>query len=220
MQEPTEEGGGIMPAASWRKWNSEFPPECEFIFQSYDTAFEETEKNDYTVRTTWGIFLRPEDGRFACILLERLRKRLDFPKLRENAMEANTEYKPDKILIEKKASGHSLVQELRRAGLPIIAVQEKGSKMTRAHVASLVLEKGLVFYMPRNWAQEVIDECAAYPNGPFDDCVDSCGQAWLYFRRKFYLQMEEEDDNEEDFDGEAQGRYQRQFKACTDTEGD
>ena len=216
MQEPTEEGGGIMPAANWRKWNNEFPPECDYKFQSYDTAFEETEKNDYTVRTTWGIFLRPEDNKFACILLERLRKRIAFPDLRENAVQAYRDYEPDKVLIEKRASGHSLIQELKRARLPILAISEKGSKLTKAHVASLMLEKGLVYYMPRNWAQEIIDECAAFPNGPHDDCVDSCGQAWLYFRRKFYLQLSEEDDNEEDFDGEAQGRYQRQFKTGTD----
>jgi predicted phage terminase large subunit-like protein len=210
MQEPTEEGGGIMPADKWRKWDNEYLPQCDHIFQSYDTAFEESEKNDYTVRTTWGIFQRPEDNKFACILLERLRKRITFPDLRQNAVDSAAEYEPDKILIEKKASGHSLIQELRKT-LPVLPVEAKGSKLTRAHVASFMLEKGFIYYVPRKWAYEVIDECAAYPNGPFDDCVDSCGQAWLYFRRKFYLQLDEEDDNEQDSQEAPTGRYPRHF---------
>lgn len=215
MQEPYTEEGGILARDKWRKWTYESLPNCEYIIQSYDTAFEESETSDYTVRTTWGVFRRPEDGRYACILLERLRKRLNFPELRDNAWEAYKIYSPDRILIEKRASGHSLIQELRRRGLPVLPVEAKGSKLARAHVAAVVLDQGLVYYVPRNWADEIIDECAAFPNAAHDDAVDSCVHAWLFLRRTFHLQLIEEDD--EPLQQAGIGRYKRYFNPRTNS---
>jgi predicted phage terminase large subunit-like protein len=211
MQEPYEESGGILPRDKWRKWDQDFLPNCDYIIQSYDTAFEEKEVNDFTVRTTWGLFQRPEDGKYAAILLERKRKRMGFPELREDAWESYQQHEPDKILIEKKASGHSLIQELRKRGLPIAAIQVKGSKLVRAHVASIMLEQGFIYYVPRNWADEIIDECAAFPNTRFDDCVDSCVQAWMYLRRTFHLRLTEEDLDVIDDIAPEVGRYKRYF---------
>lgn len=214
MQEPYEEGGGILPRAAWRKWTHEYLPTCDYILQSYDTAFEITEVNDYTVRTTWGLFRRPEDGKYACILLERMRKRLTFPELRADAWESFQEYQPDRVIIEKKASGHSLIQELRKRGVPITAINVKSSKLVRAHVSAIVLEQGFVYYVARNWADEVLDECAAFPNARFDDVTDSCVQAWLYLRKTFHLQLTEEDYSGEDgTDARDAPRHRRYFKS-------
>lgn len=196
QQSPYEEEGGILPRASWNKWKYKEPPPCEYVLQVYDTAFEEKEVSDYSVRLTWGLFRR-EDGMLACILLERMRQRLAFPDLRENAYEAYQEYQPDRVLIEKKASGHSLIQELRRRGVPVSPLEAKGSKFTRAHAASVVLEQGLVYYMPRKWADEIIDECAAFPNSPHDDAVDAAVHTWLYLRRMFHLRFQQELDAED-----------------------
>lgn len=197
QQSPYEDEGGILPRQHWRKWKSDKPPACEFVVQSYDTAFETEEINDPSARTTWGIFKRPEDGKYACILLERLNKQMSFPDLREHAYEAFLEYQPDRVLIEKKASGHSLLQELRRKGVPITPWKVKDSKLARAHAASIVLEQGCVYYMDKSWAEEVIQQCAEFPNAKHDDLVDTCTQTWNWMRRMFWLQLTDEPDEDD-----------------------
>lgn len=202
QQSPYEDEGGILPRTQWREWKKPALPKCEYVMQVYDTAFEEEETNDYSARTTWGVFRRPEDGKYACILLERLRKRMSFPELRENAFESYREYQPDRVFIEKKASGHSLIQELRRKGVPISPISVPGGKgaqkkVGRAHAASIVLEQGCVYYVDKPWAEEVIQECTEFPNGKHDDLLDTCVLAWNTLRRMFWLQLEDEPDEED-----------------------
>ena len=144
MQSPYEEEGAILPREQWKKWPLKTPPHCEYVLQFYDTAFEETEVADYSARTTWGVFREPKTGMHAVILLERMRERLNFPELREEAYDAYLEYEPDRVLVEKKASGHSLIQELRRRGVPVSPLKAEKSKFVRAHSASIVLDQGLV----------------------------------------------------------------------------
>ena len=185
-QSPTEEEGSILLRKWWVKWEGE-PPACEFVLQSYDTAFEESERDDYTARTTWGVFKHPKTGRYACCLLAATKKRLNFPDLRANAWEAYRAHMPDRVIVEKKASGHSLIQELRKRGVPITASVAKGSKESRADAASVPLEAGHVYYFESRWADEVIDECAVFPNAPHDDYVDSVCHALIWLRRHFKL---------------------------------
>ncbi len=196
-QNPYEEEGGILPRDQWRLWKKDEPPACEYVMQVYDTAFEVEEVNDYSARTTWGIFKRPEDGKYACILLERYKKRVTFPELRDEAWESYREFQPDRVFVEKKASGHSLIQELRRKGVPISPVKVKDSKLARAHACSIVLEQGCVYYMDRSWAEEVRQECAEFPNGKHDDLVDTCTHAWNLLRRLFWLQLSDEPDEDD-----------------------
>lgn len=207
QQKPYEEEGGILPRTQWRKWRSDKPPECVYVVQVYDTAFEPEEVNDFSARTTWGIFKRPEDHKYACILLERYNKRPTFPDLREEAYASYREYQPDRVLIEKKASGHSLIQELRRKEVPITAVKVKDSKIARAHAASIVLEQGCVYYMERPWADEVISQCAEFPNGQFDDMTDTCTLTWNWLRRTFWLQLGDEEDDDPDSVIQQQKRH-------------
>lgn len=197
QQSPYEDEGGILPRGQWRKWKQDKPPVCEYVLQTYDTAFEEEEVNDYSARTTWGVFKRPEDGKYSCILLERLKKRMSFPELRENAYDSYREYEPDRVFIEKKASGHSLIQELRRKSVPVSPVKVKDSKIARAHASSIVLEQGCVYYMDRPWVEEVIQECAEFPNGQHDDLTDTCTMAWNLLRRMFWLQLGDEEDEDD-----------------------
>jgi predicted phage terminase large subunit-like protein len=198
QQNPSAEAGNILKKAHWREWAEPELPSCQMIIQSYDTAFEEEEENDYSARTTWGVFewreapnkdlpwqLRSSEPRLCMILLERLKERLDFPKLRAEAMASFKLWKPDRILIEKKASGHSLAQELRRAGLPVTRIKVADSKHARAHAAALVLERGCIWYVRRAWAQEVIDNCAAFPSGEDDDVHDTVVQAALWLRARW-----------------------------------
>jgi len=215
QQNPMQEGGNIIKRKHWRKWEDEELPVCSMIVQSYDTAFEEKEDNDYTARTTWGVFEYEEvldpslpwtahykgQKRLCAILLERYKKRVSFPELREEARKAALKWNPDVILIEKKASGHSLYQELSRTTvngerLPVRRIKVSDSKFVRAHAASLVFERGCMFYVPRNWAEEVIEECAQFPAGEFDDLVDTTTQMALWLRRRWNVEYIDEGDDD------------------------
>lgn len=212
QQNPSAKGGNILKEEHWREWTDEELPPIMYIIQSYDTAFEEEEENDYSARTTWGVFeheevLNPKlpwtaqykgQKRMCLILLERMNKRMEFPLLRENAKDAAALWKPDKILIEKKASGHSLAQELRRAGLPVARIPVKDSKFIRAHAASLVLERGCVWYVKRNWAQEVITQCGNFPSDEHDDMTDTVTMALMWLRKRWATGYLDEDDDNDD----------------------
>jgi predicted phage terminase large subunit-like protein len=210
QQNPSAKGGNIMKEHHWREWEEPELPNLQMIIQSYDTAFEEDEESDFTARTTWGVFEHEErldpklpwtaqykgQTRLCLLLLERMNKRMEFPELRDNAMQAAELWKPDKLLIEKKASGHSLAQELRRANLPVARIKVTDSKFVRAHAASLVLERGCIFYVKRNWASEVIKQCGNFPADDHDDMVDTCTMAMLWLRKKWSTDFLDDDDND------------------------
>lgn len=212
QQNPSAKGGNILKEEHWREWTDIELPTIQFIIQSYDTAFEEDEESDFSARTTWGVFEHEESlnpalpwtarykgqKRLSLILLERMNRRFEFPELRENAMEAAELWKPDKILIEKKASGHSLAQELRRSGLPVARIQVKDSKFVRAHAASLILERGCVWYVKRNWADEVIQQCGNFPADDHDDMVDTVTMALLWLRKRWSADFLDDDDDNDD----------------------
>ena len=210
QQNPSAKGGNIMKEHHWREWMDTELPTISMVIQSYDTAFEEEEEHDFSARTTWGVFeheeiLNPKlpwtahykgQTRLCLILLERMNKRMEFPELRDNAIEAAQLWRPDKVLIEKKASGHSLAQELRKK-LPIARIKVTDSKFVRAHAASLVLERGCIFYVKRNWADEVIKQCGNFPADDHDDLVDTCTMAMLWLRKKWSADfLDDDDDND------------------------
>lgn len=211
QQNPSAEEGNILKKKYWRRWEDEKLPSFSMIVQTYDTAFEEEEENDYSARTTWGVFeweevLNPKlpwvaayrgQRRLCLMLLERMNERLEYPELRENAIAAAQLWKPDKILIEKKSSGHSLAQELRRSDLPVSRIKVQDSKFARAHAASLILERGCVWYVRRRWADEVIQQCAEFPTGEFDDLVDTVTMAFLWLRKRWSAEFIEDDDNDD-----------------------
>lgn len=207
--------------ADYRKEERPLPDFIELI-QAYDTAFEEDEEDSFTVRTTWGIFQTeelvrkasgfanvkksaPSYGKTSGILLERKKWRPSFGQMRDEAEESyNTwdawGHAPDRILVEKKASGHSLIQELRKKGLPVRGVKVDKDMVYRAHMSSLPLEKGAIWYLDRAAMKDCIEECAKFPNVDFNDQVSSCTLAWQYMRRYMDLQLEDEEDNEDDLD--------------------
>jgi predicted phage terminase large subunit-like protein len=203
MQSPVEEGGGILQRDHWKPWKGTALPKIEFILQGYDTAFEEGEANDFSARITWGVFKRESDGKLCVLMLERMKERLSFPKLLDNALDAYKEYGPDRVIIEKAASGIPLIQEFRKRGIPVSPIPPKGSKIARANAAAVVLEQGVVYYpYGKRWAEEVIDECATFPNGQHDDIPDVVAHCLNYFRRMFLLEAPDdaEDDDDEDMD--------------------
>ena len=100
-------------------------------------------------------------------------------------------------MIEKKASGSSLLQDLRMAGVPVLAYSPDRDKEARAHASSALLEDGRIYYpSDKRWAKDLIDICAAFPAHANDDIVDTCTQAWLRLRKGWFI--EHSTDPEED----------------------
>jgi len=198
QQHPTELEGAIYKRKCWRKWHEPKPPVCFLVVQFYDTNFEEAEENDWCARTTWGLFEWDGDGvpRVCAILLEAWRERPSFHDLMEYAESMYGEFDADLLVIERKASGHAMLQECRRRAIRSLAFKPlTKSKTARAKAASIVLENGNVFYMDRAWATPVIDECTDFPTGEYDDWADTFTMMCLYLRVN-YLQSTQEAEQE------------------------
>lgn len=202
QQQPTNDEGAILKREWWRKWPHSYTPACEYVIQSYDTAYSKKETADYSVITTWGVFYSEQFDGPNLILLNVKRGRWDFPELKRVARSEYQYWKPDNVLIEGKASGMSLQQELRRMGIPVTLYSPGGrrtgqDKVSRANAVAPLLESGMIWY-PENeeWADELVEECAAFPNGSNDDQVDSAVMAWSRFRQGNFLALaDDEPDN-------------------------
>ena len=176
QQAPTSEEGSIIKRDWWKVWPKEKIPDLTHIIQSYDTAFSKKETADFSAITTWGVFKPVEHGPYHIILLDMHKGRWDFPELKEIALEEYKYWEPETILIEAKASGMPLTQELRQLGnscsLLIRPVRATISTFRVNSVAPL-FESGQVWCTEDRFAEEVIEECAAFPYGEHDDLVDS-----------------------------------------------
>src|SRR6056300_382774 len=199
MQNPTGEEGALIKREWWKNWESEQMPAVEHIIQSYDTAFMKKETADYSAITTWGVFTPSEDSGKALILLDAVKGRYEFPELRRVALEQYGYWNPETVIIESKASGLPLTYELRKAGIPVINFSpSKGNdKHTRVNSVSPLFESGRI-WAPKDmeFAQEVIEECAAFPFGDHDDLVDSMTQAVMRFRQGGLIQHPEDYEDE------------------------
>ena len=198
MQSPTAEEGAIIKRDWWQDWDHDNPPHTEFIIQSYDTAFLKKETADYSAITTWGMF-RDDENQMHIILLDAEKDRYEFPELRRVAHESFLFWRPQMVLIEAKASGIPLTHELSRMGIPVVNyTPSKGNdKHVRVNTVAPFFESGRVWApMHKQYAQEVIEECAAFPNGDHDDYVDSMTQAIMRFRQGGFL-LHPEDEKEE-----------------------
>ena len=201
MQNPTAEEGAIIKREWWNIWNPDNPPTCSYIIQSYDTAFTKNERSDFSAITTWGIFTPVEGEGDAIILLDAEKGRWDFPELKQKAMELSEAYDPDMILIEQKASGTPLTQELRRMGVPVTPfTPSKGAdKFARMNACAPVFESGMVWRPDANFAEEVVEECASCPHGDHDDLADSMTQAILRFRQGGFISTPDDEEFEPNY---------------------
>ena len=197
QQRPMPKGGGILRAEWWVPWESNDLPEIEYVIQSWDTAFSTKEKTSYSARTTWGVFRR--NGQMNAIVIDMWYDRVTYPELRRIAQEAYYDYEPDAVMIEKKASGQSLLQDLRIAGIPVIEYMPDRDKEARAHASSALLEDGRIYFpSDKKWAKNLIDICAAFPAGDNDDIVDTCTQAWLRLRKGWFVTHSEDHEDEDE----------------------
>ena len=207
QQDPTSEEGALIKREWWKEWDQKSPPRCEFVIQSWDTAFLAKETADYSACTTWGVFY-DEDGNSNIILLDALQERLEFPDLKARAFDMYKEFEPDAFIVEAKASGSPLIFELRRMGIPVneYTPSRGRDKVARVNAVSDLFSSGLVWAPKTRWADEVIEQFAAFPAGDHDDLVDSGTQALLRFRQGGFISIES-DEKEEEFYRQRRAAY-------------
>jgi predicted phage terminase large subunit-like protein len=192
QQNPISESAAIVKREWWQEWPKETPPQCDFILQSWDTAFEKTQRADYSACTTWGVFYHPDDAgndQANIILLNAFRDRMEFPELKQCAIDEYREWDPDGVIIEKKASGAPLIYEMRAMGIPVqeFTPTRGNDKISRLNAVSDLFASGRVWAPATRWAEEVIDEVAEFPAGTHDDYVDTVSMAMHRFRRGGYV---------------------------------
>jgi predicted phage terminase large subunit-like protein len=201
QQNPTSEEGAIIKREHWMIWDKKQPPECEYIIQSWDTAFEKNNRADYSACTTWGVFQHPNkngDLKANIILLDAFKERMEFPDLKRKALEVYREYEPDTLIVEKRAAGAPLIYEMRKMGIPVAEYTPgKGNdKISRVNAISALFESGMVWCPETRWAEEVMDELASFPNGDHDDLVDSSSQALMRFRLGGFISIDSDEEDE------------------------
>ena len=199
MQAPTSEEGAIIKREWWRTWEDEDIPKLQYVIQSYDTAYSKKETADYSAITTWGVFQPEEDSKPSLILLDAKRGRWNFPELKKKAMEEYKYWEPEAVLIEAKASGLPLTHELQKSGIPVInyTPSRGNDKHSRVNSVAPLFESGAIWAPNKKFAEEVIEECAAFPFGDHDDYVDSTTQALMRYRQGYFVSLDDDFEDEE-----------------------
>jgi len=200
MQNPVSEEGALIKREWWNMWEEETPPNCEFIIMSLDAAQEASNRADYNALTTWGVFFNEEVNNYNIILLNSIKKRLEFPELKKLVLEEYKEWQPDAFMVEKKSNGAALYQELRRMGIPVgeFTPGKGQDKIARVNAVSDLFSGGVVWAPNHRWAKDVIEECNDFPSGANDDLVDSTTLALLRFRQGGFIRLPN-DEPEDDF---------------------
>jgi len=199
QQAPTGEEGALVKREWWKLWNSDTPPPCEFIIQSWDTAFTKGERSDYSACTTWGIFYPDENRNNASlILLDAMQKRMEFPELKEAAFRMYKNWEPDACIVEAKAAGAPLIYELRSMGIPVseYSPSRGNDKFVRLNSVTDLFSSGKVWAPDTGWARDVIEQMAAFPNAAHDDLVDSTTQALIRFRQGGFIRLNSDEEDE------------------------
>ena len=194
MQRPTSEEGAIIKRDWWKVWKHDWIPQLHYVIQSYDTAYLKKETADFSAITTWGLFYPNQDSPLNLILLDAIKDRYEFPELRRKALEQYKYWSPEMVIVEAKAAGLPLTYELRQMDIQVVNfTPSKGNdKHVRVNSCAPVFESGMVWAPETKFAEEVIEECAAFPFGDNDDLVDSMTQAVMRFRQGGLIQHPED----------------------------
>jgi hypothetical protein len=197
QQRPAPDEGAILSRRYWQEWPHRDLPDVKAIYLAYDTAFEEDEEADCSAMVAWGVFehtSKQKDGseyrHDHVIMLGAWQDKVNAVDLIDIVGQHCSLFTPDLILVEKRASGIQLIQEMKRRRYPVKAWLPKGKvgtkgKIPRAHAVATMLEQGSVWYVPGTKANMVMDQCAAFPYGVHDDLVDCVTMSLSYFRDRF-----------------------------------
>jgi predicted phage terminase large subunit-like protein len=210
QQNPTAEEAAIVKREWWNTWEKEDPPSCSYLIMSLDSAAETNNRADYTALTTWGVFLNKETDAHNLILLNSIKKRVEFPELKELCYREWKEWEPDAFIVEKKSSGTQLYQEIRRTGLPIQEFtphRGTGDKMARLNSVADIIRSGLVWVPQTRWAEEVVEEVAGFPFVSNDDLVDSTVMALMRFRQGGFIRLPSDEQEEVRYFKSRRGGY-------------
>lgn len=206
QQNPTSEEAAIIKREWWRDWKKGEPPICDFVVQSWDTAFSEKEKANRSACIVWGVFryhdhaADPPRLRSGIILMDAYAARLEFPELKAKAREMYDKWKPDSLVIEKKASGLPLIQELHRAGIYVheVDAHRANDKVTRTHAVADLFSSGAIWApLGYRWAEQVRDEMAAFPVAASDDLHDAAVWGLLRLRQGGLVKIGNDEEDEE-----------------------
>jgi len=194
MQQPTSEEGAIIKREWWRRWKHDWIPDLHHVIQSYDTAFLKKETADFSAITTWGVFYPNEDSPANLILLDSIKERFEFPELRRKALEQYKYWQPETVIVEAKASGLPLTHELRQMDIPVstFTPSRGNDKHVRVNTCAPLFESGMIWAPEQRFAEEVIEECAAFPHGDHDDLVDAMTMAVMRFRQGGFISHPED----------------------------
>lgn len=191
LQNPVSEEGALLKKEWWKLWEQDEPPHCEYVIMALDSAQETNNRADYNALTVWGVWFNEEVNNFQIILLDAIKKRLEFPELKELVFEQYGQWEPDSFIVEKKSSGAALYQEMRRMGVPVSEFTPgKGQdKISRVNSISDLVRSGIVWVPDTRWAHEVVAECQDFPSGKNDDLVDSTTLALMRFRQGGFVRL-------------------------------
>src|SRR5262245_43672457 len=209
QQNPVSEETAIVKRHWWKRWTWPRLPKMEFVIQSWDTSFGKYTRGDPSACTLWGVFsprkqinAPPGAPPFGLMLIDAYEGKLGFPELKAKALELWRLQRPDTLLIEARASGDPLIDELRRMGLPGVARTAPtcaGDKFTRLNAVADLFSSGLVWWSPEcPLADRVIEQFAQFPDCDHDDLMDSSVQALQRFREGGYVRLATDIDIDDD----------------------
>jgi predicted phage terminase large subunit-like protein len=218
MQNPTSEEGALIKREWWKKWELQDEPDVKSTIMAWDTAFGEKQKANFSAMTLWGVFYTGDEDRPKAnlIMLDAWRGRVEFPGLKKKVIEEWKKRSPDVFLVENRATGTPLIYELRAAGIPVSEFNTShatGDKVVRCNSVTDLFQSGLVWAPSskdgdwQRWAAEVIEECAEFPNGEYDDYVDTVVMSLMRFRKGGYIRVPADFDEPE----EKQHRLRRKY---------
>jgi predicted phage terminase large subunit-like protein len=209
QQNPTAAEAAIIKRDWIKWWTGETPPQIDFTVQAFDTALTTKQRSDFSVCHTWGVWHNEEDGTQNVILLNKVKGKYEFPELKAMAHEQYADWEPDSVIVEAKASGQPLIDEMRRSG---IFVQDfspgKGQdKIARLNAVADMFASGHVWFPETSWAAQTVEEILAFPAGEHDDEVDTMTLALMRVRKGGLLRLTTDREDNQDFQRPNRAAY-------------
>lgn len=217
QQRPAPAGGGILKTKFIKLWRATDPlPQFDFIIQSYDTAFTDDPDNDYTACNVFGIFWNVEKQKRCMLILDSWNDHLTYPVLRQKVIgdwrafyggddKGRKGRRADIILVEEKASGISLLQDLKLANIPAATYNPgRADKAQRAHLSAPLLELEVMYVLesskrpnqPISWVEPLIEQMQKFPAIKKKDLVDAWTQGVIYIKDQGLLELPYYEDDE------------------------